>query len=1150
MNSTTRKQCITILLLLFLIHAHAQDRSQDHNSSRSNKTASRAQDHNSSRSNKTASKAQPDDWTFGVNSGASFGIRSNESDLFRGNSIATKLFGRYHFGNVGLGFSSGIVPGAISNNSLNKFIIERKFQQAQITKSNPFNSYLLFGPSFRFGNRIMVLGDIQGGMFINNPGAVSIGQTGAVRPLYRFEGAGKNLFPGFSGNISLAYPINSSTRFFINTDYLQSKSSIRLYDPQRGIDVAIDQDRHVKLFTVGLGITKSFGSKREATSGMVAGKKHIGNVKYETIPVTDEPASERIITTAQQYAINTKGSGATNNGRIVPAILNHAINTKGTGATNGRIMGNENCGPVTRTTTNTDGTVEELSFTCPDDAAMYDERISMNVTIPKQTQGATFGEKVNAGLHAAGSALSQGASRGVISGTVSWGNNNSSGIITNEQAVSSVGSLAGGGGGAASASYAATGRMMPPGSSPQGSSVTIYTREAPGGMATGKRSTRDHASGMATGKRQYEPVFNEGQINTCSDCAVTVKLIGHELTHTVQQANGQVQNNPLYNDNGQQGTNPMYEGKNRLSTGEDDDCDGIEGLTVFLININNGAVVANTKTTSCGDFFFANVPAASYLVKVTGGFSKTKSYDVTINSEGKMDMAGEIKAADDHWTIQLNAGNSNTQKAGISTSRSNIRSKAITIIETDLDGNGEFELTKVLMEFNDGTARDVTANSKINSAPGIKKVTVRGWDPKKKQERIELTNAVIEYTINITDRNNAAELTSQYGNGTKKESRVMSKVNQHPNVIQWVVPVDDDTDADALMEAVVKTRTKSNNSNDRMVGAGMNNDNSGSQAYIKNLPVLIGDIDDDGLSEILAGNSFDATNTDVGSKGASLLGGALPGGAVISAALMMPGTPIGGIIVKGGKNPGGNFRTTQTNEHGEFEFTGMGRGSYLISTELNYYIDDETVVTVTDDHNDGMTDRKGWDGTVKGGSKINGEENMDQANNKSAVQDHNSSRSNKSGSIIDIEPGNGSTSGGSKAQDHNSSRSNKTASTIDSNPEDGTAEKSIVNTTKSNTKDFLASLDKLDQLLNADKRASASAIRTTQENIRQLRSSVNQLENSLQNTGTLKGAANTTDTNFAILLGSVNKLGQQYTTISNVLKTKHDIAMNSIRNMK
>ncbi len=37
-------------------------------------------------------------------------------------------------------------------------------------------------------------------------------------------------------------------------------------------------------------------------------------------------------------------------------------------------------------------------------------RISMNVTVPKQTQGATFGEKVNAGLHATGNVIANGAS--------------------------------------------------------------------------------------------------------------------------------------------------------------------------------------------------------------------------------------------------------------------------------------------------------------------------------------------------------------------------------------------------------------------------------------------------------------------------------------------------------------------------------------------------------------------------------------------------------------------------------------------------------------------------------------------------------------------------------------------------------------------
>jgi hypothetical protein len=127
-------------------------------------------------------------------------------------------------------------------------------------------------------------------------------------------------------------------------------------------------------------------------------------------------------------------------------------------------------------------------------------RISMNVTVPKQTQGATFGEKVNAGrinvtlveggcvvlfpsntgyrvntsnnsivelskneslafgekvnqgLHAAGGALSQGAS--LLGGALPGG-----AIIS--AAVSSVGNLSGGaGGGAAAASYAKTGKKV------------------------------------------------------------------------------------------------------------------------------------------------------------------------------------------------------------------------------------------------------------------------------------------------------------------------------------------------------------------------------------------------------------------------------------------------------------------------------------------------------------------------------------------------------------------------------------------------------------------------------------------------------------------------------------------------------------------
>lgn len=46
---------------------------------------------------------------------------------------------------------------------------------------------------------------------------------------------------------------------------------------------------------------------------------------------------------------------------------------------------------------------------------------------------------------------------------------------------------------------------------------------------------------------------------------------------------------------------------------------------------------------------------------------------------------------------------------------------------------------------------------------------------------------------------------------------------------------------------------------------------------------------------------------------------------------LVSGNPIGGIIVKGGKNPGGNFITAVTNENGEFEFTATEAGNYKFS---------------------------------------------------------------------------------------------------------------------------------------------------------------------------------------------------------------------------
>lgn len=41
-----------------------------------------------------------------------------------------------------------------------------------------------------------------------------------------------------------------------------------------------------------------------------------------------------------------------------------------------------------------------------------------------------------------------------------------------------------------------------------------------------------------------------------------------------------------------------------------------------------------------------------------------------------------------------------------------------------------------------------------------------------------------------------------------------------------------------------------------------------------------------------------------------------------------PGSPIGGIVVKGGKNPGGNMMVITTNSNGEFELNGLEAGDY------------------------------------------------------------------------------------------------------------------------------------------------------------------------------------------------------------------------------
>lgn len=282
--------------------------------------------------NQIHTNQQTGSWSFGLGGGASFASNNNESALFRGKNLSTKMFARYTFGSFGLSASTGILPGGISNHSLNQFIKERGLPQEElnITKSNSLNGFLTAGPSFRFGGEIYFNADLQGGLFFNNPGIVQITQQGDTKPLYQFSNGDKELSPGFSGSISVNYPVSHSTHFFINADYLHSSSSVRLLDPKEGFDQPTLIKRNLQLMVFGAGIVKSFGSNSKT----------------------------------KRQDKSTSASG--------------------------------NCGPVTFTNTKPDGSIEQFIFACPDDAAKYSQRLNAIPATTKQSQGVTFGEKVSA----------------------------------------------------------------------------------------------------------------------------------------------------------------------------------------------------------------------------------------------------------------------------------------------------------------------------------------------------------------------------------------------------------------------------------------------------------------------------------------------------------------------------------------------------------------------------------------------------------------------------------------------------------------------------------------------------------------------------------------------------------------------------------
>ncbi|MHB1197751.1 MAG: hypothetical protein ACYC0A_13020 [Lutibacter sp.] len=117
-------------------------------------------------------------------------------------------------------------------------------------------------------------------------------------------------------------------------------------------------------------------------------------------------------------------------------------------------------------------------------------------------------------------------------------------------------------------------------------------------------------------------------------------------------------------------------------------------------------------------------------------------------------------------------------------------------------------------------------------------------------------------------------------------------------------------------------------------------------------------------------------------------------------------------------------------------------------------------------------------------------------------------------------------------------------------------DKSVLTIAIRNLQDFKNSFSDLEKLFNEDK--SKTSIGMPQVN--NVRNRINQLENSLKNLGLLGKTApalsdldiklNAMDRDFFALLEYMDQAGDQYSYVSNVLKTKHDTAKNSVGNIR
>jgi hypothetical protein len=1078
-------------------------------------SAQQAENHNSTRSNRSSRLAGGFNFQMTPQYGINLKNDTVDSLFFRGNGAGVKMNAGYSFGSFGIGLSSGFVSAETDKTKINEFISGTGVppDQLLISTSNQQNMYFLLGPTAQFGNKIKATIQAKGGLFINNSGFVNIRRLGAVNSVYRNEPSSKSVFPGFSAGLNLEFPVSGLVSVGFATDYLNSKSEVVNYDIRRGAsNEGIRLSKNLSNLMAGISIRYNILSPRDVASGQAKGQRVLPTVNKREI--SKDVASEKpeAMFNPKEYTITKK---------YQPGQPQY-----------GNLVSDESCGQVTVKRTLDDGSVDEMTFACPEDAATFFQRsgdFSERPTWTSSNPRKTF--VLPHVLEKSGS----------ISGRVTWTSPNTGiGIITNKTIR---------GGGIRTNENQGTTRTTP--STSFGTMVRMSAREA--------------GSGMATGKRQHEPVFIENQEGVCNPCLTDVKLISHELTHVVQQRkSGSMQ--------GAQ-TNPLYENDTKIMATGEPGKNGIAGLKVLLVDAATGRVVATTTTESNGDFFFGNVPYGNYTVKLSGSFGGKKGYDIYLKTKSELE-ADLVWSGEEVQLTLFSSGNSSGESNRVNTSRSNI--KNIVIVDADTDGDGAFDAYRAAGTFSDGTINDLTSDASASRVNKIESFTLKqsamqmrggfGSKPDGISKSVKLTGITVASGDVNGDGISSLKATASFSDGSTWDiTKDILVNNSHSRYRQYgiaVADLDGDGMADAVINTsrsdiknqritnadneeeplgIVKPKTKSNQSNDRMSSGSTGNSDvcnpctntyrvivadldgdgkaeaavNASNSNIKNLRVTMADPDGDGVYEAAINNSnsniknLRVTAGDVDGDGITdiVLGSKVSDfGIGMSRTLttLQPGDPIPGVDIKLGSKKGGAEKNITADDAGKIKVIGpdMEPDTYTLFVISNIYIEDETQVTVGDA-------------------------------NEIAIDEEGVQRS----------------SGGIK----------QTMQTQVRIWEPSPSARVAINGSNSNIKNLLATVDELGQMLNNDNTASEAAINGSNSNIKNLRTAAGSLTQALDNLTTmdktealalLQTRMAAMNMQFLALQQSLRLAGGQYTTISNVLKTKHDTVKNSINNVR